>query len=90
MSTACSVCTNSSQQYVAVQQHLVPPDTLRLRYRTALNEIVAAMIRNVEPATDAVVRSRCRMVIANALLRWFCASSKLCTQATSCDLVYGR
>jgi hypothetical protein len=48
----------SCQQYVAVKQHLVPPDTFRLRYRAALNEIVAAIIRNAEPAADAVVRAR--------------------------------
>jgi len=53
----------SCQQYVAVRQHLVPPDTFRLRYRTALNEIVAAMIRNVEPATHAVIRSRLPLTV---------------------------
>ena len=47
----------SCQQYVAVQQHLVPPDTFRLRYRAALNEIVAAIIRHNEPATDATARA---------------------------------
>ena len=53
----------SCQQYVAVQQHLVPPDTFRLRYRIALNEIVAAMIRNVEPASDATARARMPLAV---------------------------
>ena len=48
----------SCQQYVAVQQNLVPPDTFRLRYRAALNEIVAAIIRHNEPVTDATARAR--------------------------------
>ena len=36
----------SCQQYVAVQQHLVPPDTFRLRYRLQLSTTVAALIRS--------------------------------------------
>jgi len=35
----------SCQQYVAVQQHLVPPDTFRLRYRLQLSTTVATLIR---------------------------------------------
>jgi len=35
----------SCQQYVAVQQHLVPPDTFRLRYRLQLSTVVATLIR---------------------------------------------
>ena len=34
----------SCQQYLAVQQQLVPPDTFRLRYRSALNETVRAIV----------------------------------------------
>ena len=48
----------SCQQYVAVKQNLIPPDLFRLRYRQALGELVAAIVRNDEPATDAVVRTR--------------------------------
>ena len=48
----------SCQQYVAVKQNLVPPDIFRLRYRQALSEVVAAIVRNDEPATDAAVRAR--------------------------------
>ena len=36
----------SCQQYVAVQQHLVPPDTFRLRYRLQLSTTVATLIRS--------------------------------------------
>ena len=53
----------SCQQYVAVQQHLVPPDTFRLRYRAALNEIVAAIIRHNEPASDATARARIPLAV---------------------------
>ncbi len=48
----------SCQQYVAVKHNLVPPDIFRLRYRLALSEVVAAIVRNDEPATDVAVRAR--------------------------------
>ncbi len=48
----------SCQQYVAVQQNLVPPDTFRLRYRNALNDVVGAVVRKIEPATEARIRKR--------------------------------
>ena len=53
----------SCQQYVAVQQQLVPPDTLRLRYRKALTEIVAAIIRHNEPTTGATARARMPLAV---------------------------
>ena len=55
----------SCQQYVAVQQHLVPPDTFRLRYRAALNEVVAAIIRSTEPVTDAVIRAKMPLAVVD-------------------------
>lgn len=48
----------SCQHYVAVKQNLVPPDTFRLRYRQALGEMVAAIIKNDEAATQANVATR--------------------------------
>ena len=45
----------SCQQYVAVQQNLVPPDILRLRYRQALGEVIAAMVRGGAGITEANV-----------------------------------
>jgi len=36
----------------------VQPDVFRLRYRRVLGEVVAAMVRNLEPATVAAVRAR--------------------------------
>lgn len=48
----------SCQQYVALKQNLEPPDIFRLRYRQALTEIVVAIVRSDEAATDATVRSR--------------------------------
>jgi hypothetical protein len=46
----------SCQQYVAVQQNVVVPDLLRLRHRWALGEVVAAVVRSGEAATEAAVR----------------------------------
>lgn len=46
----------SCQQYVAVKSQLVPPDTFRLRYRTALAEIVRNIVRGGLPATLETVR----------------------------------
>ncbi len=40
----------SCQQYVAVQQHLVPPDTFRLRYRIQLSNTVSTIIRTGKSA----------------------------------------
>jgi Fic family protein len=42
----------SCQQYAAVKQNVVPPDIFRLRYRQALSEVVAAIIRDDEAATQ--------------------------------------
>lgn len=56
----------SCQQYVAVQQHLVPPDTFRLRYRAALNEVVAAIVRAGEAANEAGVRRLMLMGVQDA------------------------
>jgi len=56
----------SCQQYVAVKQNLVPPDIFRLRYRQALSEVVAVIVRNDEPATDAAVRARVPVSVAEA------------------------
>ncbi|MDO9334468.1 MAG: Fic family protein, partial [Dehalococcoidales bacterium] len=53
----------SCQQYVAVKQNLVPPDIFRLRYRQALSEVVAAIVRHDEPATIEAVRNRMPVVV---------------------------
>lgn len=45
----------SCQQYVAVQQSLVPPDILRLRYRQVLGEVIATIVRSNQEATEANV-----------------------------------
>jgi hypothetical protein len=47
----------SCQQYVAVQQSLAPPDSFRLRYRTALAETIRSIIQNRQPATADSVRA---------------------------------
>ena len=56
----------SCQQYVAVKQNLVPPDIFRLRYRQALSEVVAAIVRNDESATAAEVSARTPVTVAEA------------------------
>lgn len=48
----------SCQQYVAVKQNLVPPDIFRLRHRQALAEVIAAIVRQGEPATEEAVKRR--------------------------------
>ena len=48
----------SCQQYVAVKQNLVPPDIFRLRHRQALAEVIAAIVRAGEAATDEAVQRR--------------------------------
>jgi hypothetical protein len=48
----------SCQQYVAVKQNLVPPDIFRLRYRQALAEVVAAIVKNDEAASRDVVSAK--------------------------------
>ncbi|MGH8830170.1 MAG: Fic family protein, partial [Polaromonas sp.] len=56
----------SCQQYVAVKQNLVPPDIFRLRYRQALSEVVAAIVRGDEAATDATVSARTPPTVTEA------------------------
>lgn len=48
----------SCQHYVAVKQNLVPPDIFRLRYRQALAEVIAAIVRQDEAATAQSVQSK--------------------------------
>ena len=56
----------SCQQYVAVQQNLVPPDIFRLRYRQALSDVVTAIIQNDEAVTSAAVNARLPSTVAAA------------------------
>jgi len=46
----------SCQQYVAVQQQLIPPDTFRLRYRNELTEAVRAIVRSGQHGNETVIR----------------------------------
>lgn len=61
----------SCQQYVAVKQNLMPPDIFRLRYRQALSAVVAAIIRHDEAPTEAAIRARTPVVVAEADLEHF-------------------
>jgi DNA-binding HxlR family transcriptional regulator len=46
----------SCQQYVAIRSQLLPPDTFRLRHRTALAETVRRLVRGHSPLTEEEVR----------------------------------
>jgi Fic family protein len=46
----------SCQQYAAVHSQLTPPDTFRLRYRTALGEAIRAIVHAQMVATSATIR----------------------------------
>ena len=56
----------SCQQYVAMQQNLVPPDIFRLRHRQALSEVIAAIVRQGQAATEQAVRSHSPATVALA------------------------
>lgn len=56
----------SCQQYVAVQQNMGKPDVFRMRYRRALGDVVATMVRAMESATEAAVRTRMPAEVAEA------------------------
>lgn len=56
----------SCQQYVAVKQNVVPPDIFRLRYRQALSEVVASIVKYNEAATAAAVNARVPATVAVA------------------------
>ncbi len=47
----------SCQQYVAVRQQLIPPDTFRLRYRAELTEAMRAIVRAGRPPGDEAIRA---------------------------------
>ncbi|WP_310566581.1 Fic family protein [Hydrogenophaga sp.] len=62
----------SCQQYVAVQQTLVPPDIFRLRHRQALAEVVAAIVRQGEAVTEQAVKSKIPASVPVAEHAHFC------------------
>jgi len=56
----------SCQQYVAVQQQLVPPDTFRLRYRNELTTVVCAIVRGGLAPDEAAIFSTTPPTVAAA------------------------
>lgn len=54
----------SCQQYVAVQQQLIPPDTFRLRYRNELAAAVCAIIRGGLSASETTIRATIPTTVA--------------------------
>ena len=63
----------SCQQYVAIQQTLVPPDIFRLRHRQVLAEVVAAIVRQGEAVTEQAVKSKIPASVPLAEHAHFCA-----------------
>lgn len=55
---------SSCQHYVAVTRDLVQPDVFRLRYRKALGEAIAAIVRNGDAVDEATVRARIPAAVA--------------------------
>jgi fido (protein-threonine AMPylation protein) len=55
----------SCQQYVAVQQQLVPPDTFRLRYRNELTHLVRAIVLGGLPADEEAIRATMPTTVAH-------------------------
>lgn len=47
----------SCQQYVAVRQQLVPPDTFRLRYRHTLSDVISRIVRGGSRADEEAIRA---------------------------------
>ncbi|OYQ42388.1 cell filamentation protein Fic [Rhodoferax sp. TH121] len=56
----------SCQQYVAVQQNMGKPNMFRMRYRRELSDVVAAMVRALEPATEEAVHRRLPVQVTQA------------------------
>jgi hypothetical protein len=46
----------SCQQYVAVQQRLVPPNPFKLRHRAALSEVIRGIVQGGRPAKKTTIR----------------------------------
>lgn len=56
----------SCQQYVAVRQQLIPPDTFRLRYRAELTDAVRAIVRGGRPASADAIQAVIPATVADA------------------------
>lgn len=56
----------SCQQYLAVQQQMVPPDTFRLRYRAQIGAAVKALVQQGRPLTEAELRRAIPATVAPA------------------------
>ena len=56
----------SCQQYLAVRQQLIPPDTFRLRYRAELTSAVRAVVRGDLRMTEVSLRSVVPESVADA------------------------
>ena len=59
-------CERSCQQYVAVRQQLVPPDTFRLRHRNELAAMVRAIVQGGREASETTIRELLPATLAAA------------------------
>jgi hypothetical protein len=61
----------SCQRYVTVRDSLPEPDPFRLKYRTALRDVVGSIIKDGKKPTLGVIRKQARLLTpANDLLRF--------------------
>lgn len=58
------VYERSCQQYLAVRRQLVPPDALRLRYRTQLSRLIAGIVRAGATADEVTISARVPQSVA--------------------------
>jgi len=56
----------SCQQYVAVRQQLVPPDSFRLRYRKELADAICTIVRGGKSANEKTIRSAIPAAVVKA------------------------
>ncbi len=54
----------SCQRYTVLRDALPEPDPLRLRYRTQLRDVVATIVRNVQPIESEAIRAHAAALVA--------------------------
>ncbi len=63
----------SCLRYVAVKESLPSPDPLRLKYRDALTEVVAGIVRGLKPTDTGIIRALAAARVPSADLQAFVA-----------------
>ncbi|GAA0723168.1 Fic family protein [Dokdonella soli] len=63
----------SCQRYTVLRDALPEPDPLRLRYRTQLRDVVAIIVRNIQPIESETIREHAAALVAEGDLPDFVA-----------------